>query len=246
MLSLDAEKRDVAVRPEKIRKAGKLPAVYYGPKEASTPISVPMAEFKKVWKKAGESSVVILKDGTREHEVLIHSVDPHPVSGEPRHADFYVVEKGKKVQVRVPIVFSGTAGAVKDKGGILVKVLREIEVEAAPKDLPREVIVDISALVELSDVIHVAGIKAPEGVEFKLGADEVVASVSEAKEEVVEAPAPIDMAAIEVEGKGKETKEPGKAGEAGAAAGAASAAPKAGEAKAAEGKREDKKPAEKK
>ncbi|MGC9605548.1 MAG: 50S ribosomal protein L25 [Minisyncoccia bacterium] len=244
MLSLNAEKRDVAIRPEKIRKAGKLPAVYYGPKEASTPIAVPMAEFKKIWKKAGESSVIILKDGASEHEVLIHGVDPHPVSGEPRHADFYVIEKGKKVQVKVPIVFSGTAPAVKDKGGILVKVLREIEVEAAPKDLPREIVADISALAELTDIIHLSDIRAPEGVEFKLGADEVIASVSEAKEEVVEAPAPIDMSAIEVEGKGGEAKE-GEARPAAGTAGAAGAAPKPGEPKAAEGKKEERKPAEK-
>ncbi|MFA6432505.1 MAG: 50S ribosomal protein L25 [Candidatus Paceibacterota bacterium] len=233
MLSLAIEKRDAKVQLAKIREAGKMPAVYYGPKEASTPIMVPLTAFKKAWKQAGESSVLVLKDGTNEHEALIHEVDVHPLSGEPRHADFYVIEKGKKVKVGVTLVFTGVAPAVKDKGGILVKVLREIEVEAAPKDLPRELIVDISKLVELTDVIHVKDVKAPAGVEFKINPDEVVASITEAKEEVVEAPTAIDMSAIEVEAKGKEAKE-GETGDA-AAAGTPAAA-KGAPAKPAEKK----------
>jgi large subunit ribosomal protein L25 len=220
MLSLTVEKRDLKVGAEKVRKASQMPAVYYGPKQASTPVSVPLSEFKKVWKKAGESSVIILKDGTEEHEALIHEIDVHPVSGEPRHADFYVIEKGKKISVAVPLVFSGVSPAVKDKGAILIKVMREIEIEAAPKDLPHDLTVDISSLVEFNDTIHAKDLKLPSGVELKVNPDEVVASVAEAKEEVVEAAAPIDMSAIEVEAKGKEAKE----GEAGAApAGAADA-----------------------
>lgn len=213
MLSLAIEKRDAKDSLVKIRAAGKMPAVFYGPKEVTTPIMIPLAAFKKIWKQAGESSVLVLKEGSKEHEALIHEIDVHPLSGEPRHADFYVIEKGKKVKVGVTLVFSGTAPAVKDKGGILVKVLREIEVEAAPKDLPRELVIDVSKLVELTDVIHAKDVKVPAGVELKINPDEVVASITEAKEEVVEAPAAIDMSAIEVEAKGKEAKE----GEAGAA-----------------------------
>lgn len=213
MLSLTIEKRDAKVSPDKIRKSGKMPAVYYGPKEATTPVVVSMAAFKEIWKKAGESSVVVLKEGSKEHEVLIHEIDVHPLSGEPRHADFYVLEKGKKAKVKVSLVFTGTSPAVKDKGGILVKVMREMEIEAAPKDLPREIVVDISKLVELNDTIKAKDITLPAGVEIKANPEEVVASVSEAKEEV-EAPTTIDMASIEVsDAKGKEVKE----GEAGAA-----------------------------
>jgi large subunit ribosomal protein L25 len=168
---------------------------------------VPLVEFKKVWKKAGESSVIILKDGTTEHEALIHEVDKHPLTGEPRHADFYVIEKGKKVTVNVPLIYSGVSPAVKDKGGILVKVHREVEVEAAPRDLPHELTVDITKLIELNDVIHAKDIVLPKGVDLKINPEEVITSIAEAKEEVVEAPAAIDMSAIEVETKGKEVKE---------------------------------------
>jgi len=213
MLTLNVEKRSIVGKLDEVRAGGLMPAVFYGPKEASTSVSVPLVEFKKVWKKAGESSVIILKEGNTEHEALIHEVDVHPLSGEPRHADFYVIEKGKKVTVHVPLIYVGVSPAVKDKGGILVKVQREIEIEAAPRDLPHELTIDISKLVEFSDVVHAKDIVLPAGVTLKIGADEVVTSISEPKEEKEEAPAAIDMSAIEVEAKGKEVKE----GEEGAA-----------------------------
>lgn len=229
MLSLSVERRDAKSPLHTIRGTGKIPAVFYGPKEKSTSVALPLAEFKKVWKKAGESSVVILKDGSHEHEVLIHEVDVHPTTGEPRHADFYVIEKGKKVKVAVPLVFTGISPAVKDMGGILVKVRRDLEIEAAPRDLPREIAVDISKLATLTDTIHAKDLVLGAGVELKINPDEVVASIAEAKEEVVEAPVAPDLSAIEVEAKGKEVKE----GEAGATAPAG----KGGEAKPAEAKK---------
>jgi large subunit ribosomal protein L25 len=235
MLSLTVERRQESgqgAKNDSIRKSGKIPAVFYGPKEKSTSITISLAEFKKVFKQAGESSVVVLKDGSNEHETLIHDVDIHPVTGVIRHADFYVIEKGKKVKVRTPIVFEGVSPAVKDKGGILVKVLRDIEIEAAPKDLPHEIKVDISPLAELNSAIHASEIKLPHGVALITKADEIVASISEAKEEVEEAPAAIDMSTIEVAAKGKEAKE----GEAGAPA----AGEKEGDKKAAPAKEEKK------
>ena len=208
MISLSIEKRDAKIKLESIRSAGKIPAVFYGPKEESTPITVSAIDFKKVWKKAGESSVVLLKDAAgNEYESLIHDLDVHPLSGEIRHADFYVFEKGKKLEVSVQLNFVGVAPAVKDKGGILVKVHREIEIEAAPKDLPHELEVDISKLVELTDTVAAKDIKLPHGVELKINPDEVIASIAEAKEEVEEAPVAPDLTQIEVEAKGKEVKE---------------------------------------
>jgi large subunit ribosomal protein L25 len=234
MLSLAIEKRDMKAKADAIRKTGKIPAVFYGPKEVSTPILVSTPEFKKTWKSAGESSIIILKDAAgNEHEALIHEVDVHPITGDPRHADFYVVEKGKKVKVAVPLVFEGVSPAVKDKAGILVKVRRDIEIEAAPRDLPHDIKVDISTLVELTDVILAKNLPIPAGVELKINPEEVVASIAVAKEEVEEAPAAIDMTAIEVEAKGKELKE----GEAAPAAGAAAGAEAKGGEKKIEGKK---------
>jgi large subunit ribosomal protein L25 len=207
MITLTVEKRTKDQKMEALRNKGFIPAVFYGPKEKSTPVTVSRVEFTKVWKKAGESSVIILKDGTHEHEALIHEIDVHPVTGVPRHADFYVIEKGKKVKVHVPLTFDGISPAVKDLAGILVKVMRELEIEAAPKDLPHTLSVDISVLTDFTSVIHAKDIKIPAGVTLIAHADEIVASVSEAVEEVEEAPVAVDMSAIEVEKKGKEAKE---------------------------------------
>ena len=89
MLSLDIKKRDMKVNADQVRKTGSIPAVFYGPKESSTSVLVNTIQFKKIWKKAGSSSVIILKDESgNEHESLIHDVDIHPLTDEPRHADF--------------------------------------------------------------------------------------------------------------------------------------------------------------
>jgi large subunit ribosomal protein L25 len=207
MLTLAVEKRDMKANMESLRKGGRIPAVFYGPKEKSTSVVLSLADFKKAWKQAGESSVIILKEGAHEHEALIHEVDVHPVTGIVRHADFYVIEKGKKVRVHTPIVFTGTAPAIKDRGGILIKVLRELEIEAAPRDLPHEISVDVSGLAELNSAVHASDIQLPAGVTLITHANEVVASIAEAKEEVEAAPTAIDMSAIEVQAKGKEVKE---------------------------------------
>ncbi len=132
MLELVIEKREVGVNLNQMRKEGKIPAVFYGPKEASTPIWVTTSDFTRLWKKAGESSMVTLKGVGETLDALIQDVDFDPITNVIRHADFYVVEKGKKVQVNVPIEFEGVSGAVKNLGAILVKVLHEVEIEAMP------------------------------------------------------------------------------------------------------------------
>jgi large subunit ribosomal protein L25 len=213
MLTLTIEKRDLKANLAAMRQTGKIPAVLYGPKIESTPISMSEVEFMKAWKKAGESSVIVLKGVGDEHEVLIHDIDLDPVSDKVRHADFYVIEKGKKVQVGVPLEFVGVSPAIKEMGGTLVKVLHEIEIEAFPKDLPHSITVDIAPLVNFETQIKAGDITLPSGVILITQADEVVVLVAEVKEEVEEVVAPVDLSAIEVEKKGKEAKE-GAEGEA--------------------------------
>lgn len=206
MLTLSIEKRTTLGKANKNLEKDVIPAVYYGYKEESTPIKLSKSAFKKVFKEAGESAVVILKDGGKELEALIHEVDFDPLKGEPRHVDFYVIEKGKKVEVEVPIHFEGVSEAVKTLGGILVKVLREIEIEALPKDIPHSIVVNIESLTNLDSQIHVKDVVLPTGVTALTGQDEVVAAITVAKEEVEET-VPIDLSSIEVEKKGKKEEE---------------------------------------
>lgn len=213
MLTLKAEIRDTNIQADDVRKAGMIPAVFYGKKEASTPISISKIDFMKVWKEAGESTVVTLETPDGSKESLIHEVDIDPISGTPRHADFYVFEKGHKVEVELPIEFDGISPAVKDLGGTLVKVLHALKVEALPKDLPHNITIDISGLANFGDQILAQNISLPKGVELKANPEEVVATVSAPREEKEEEAAPVDLSSIEVEKKGKEEAEEGAEGE---------------------------------
>ncbi|HZS43027.1 MAG TPA: 50S ribosomal protein L25 [Candidatus Paceibacterota bacterium] len=217
MLTLNVEKREKKAKLAEIRQNGKIPAVFYGRKSESTPIVVKEADFLKAWKEAGESSVLVLKGAGDEHEALIHDIDLDPVTGRVRHADFYILEKGKKVKVGVPIEFNGLPPAVKELGGTLVKVLHELEIEAMPKDLPHQIEVDVTGLVNFESRVLAKDVKLPQGVELVTDAEEVVALVSEVKEEIEEVVAPIDLESIEVEQKGKKEEEGEEgAGDAGA------------------------------
>jgi large subunit ribosomal protein L25 len=207
MLSLQVKPRVAGGNLYTIRKQGLMPAVFYGKKEESTPVTVPMADFLKVWKQAGESSVVVLKIEKVDIEALIHDVDLDPLTEVPRHADFYVFEKGHKVKLSVPLEFVGVSPAVKDLGGTLIKVLHEIKIEAMPKDLPKAIEVDISSLASFDAQILAGALVLPAGVVLIEDASEVVALAAMPKEEKEEETAPVDLSAIEVEKKGKKEEE---------------------------------------
>lgn len=203
MNKLKAEIREGKNTNDILRKEGFIPAVFYGPKQDSTPIKISTSDFLKLYEEAGESSIINLNDGKEDHDVLIHDVQFHAVSGKPVHVDFYVIEKGKKVEVDVPIEFIGESPAEKKLGGILVKVMHEISISAMPKDLPQEIEVDVSSLVDFESQIKVSDIKLPEGVELNTDDPEaVIALIQEPKEEEEEEEE-FDPDAIEVEEKGK-------------------------------------------
>jgi large subunit ribosomal protein L25 len=213
MLSLHVEKRRPNETVAAIRNRGAIPAVVYGPKQASTPITILEKDFRKIFKQAGETTVVSV-EGVEDHaiDVLIHEVDTHPVTGAFRHTDLYALEKGKKVEVKIPLEFVGESEAVKSLGGTLVKVLHEVEIEAFPKDLPHGIDVDIAALTTLESQILAQDLKMPAGVTLITKPEEVVAAITVAKEEPVEEVAR-DISDIEIsEERGK--KEDAEGGEA--------------------------------
>jgi large subunit ribosomal protein L25 len=204
MLTLEAKNRNIKENLASLRKGGFVPAVFYGKKEESTPITISSVQFQKVLKEAGESTVITLKRSEGDVEALIHDVDFDPVTGNPIHVDFYVFEKGQKLTLDVALEYVGVSAGVKDFGGLLVKVLHEIKIEAMPKDLPSQIEVDISPLTTIGSQILAKDLVLPAGVTLVENPDEVVALVSAPKEEKEEDAAPIDLSAIEVEKKGKE------------------------------------------
>ncbi|MEX0672459.1 MAG: 50S ribosomal protein L25 [Candidatus Paceibacterota bacterium] len=213
MITLKTQLRDTAKNPDSFRAQGLVPAVYYGKKEKATPIMIEKSEFIRAWREAGESTVVSLEDPDKGDSIdtLIYDVQLDPVTDAPIHADFYVFERGKPIEVSVSLEFVGEAPAVKELGGMMVKVLHELEISALPKNLPSHIDVDVSLLNDFESQIAAQDIALPEGVELVTDPEEVVVLVNEPREEEPEEPAESEMSLddIEVEGKGKEEEADG-------------------------------------
>ena len=171
-----------------LRKKGLLPAVIYGKNKTTESVSISETEFLKVWKSAGESSLVTLKVGNEERNVLIHDVAVDPIKNAPIHADFYVVDMTKEVDVGVPLIFEGEADVGKDGNGILVKALHEVRVRALPNNLPHSISISVVQLQNPKDSVAIKDITPPNGVSILNDSNEVVAILEELKEEAPEAP----------------------------------------------------------
>lgn len=210
MLTLDIEPRDAKESADKLRARGAVPAVFYGPTESSTPVSVDARALRTVWRDAGETAMVALRGAGAEREALIHDIQLHPLTGELLHADFYVPEKGKKIRVSIPLEFQGAAPAEKI-GHIIVKAMHEVEIEVAPAELPRHLPVDLTALQDVGDRILASDIKLPPSATLITHGEEIVASATEFKEEKEEStPAPetvITTAKPAAEGAANEKEE---------------------------------------
>lgn len=187
ILTLEVKERGTE-SAEDVRAAGRVPAVFYGHKEAATPIAVDALALEKLWKEAGETTLVKLTGAGVDKETLIKDVQFHPVTGKVIHADFYVLEKGKKVELQIPLEFVGTAPAEK-AGHIVSKALHEITIEVAPAEIPHHIDVDLEVLANVGDQITASQLKLPASAELITDAEEIVASVTEFVEEKEEAAA---------------------------------------------------------
>ena len=166
-----------------LRRGGFLPSVVYGEGVASQPISVPYKDFEKVYREAGESTIVELDVEGKQFNVLIQDIARDPIRGDMLHADFYAVRMDKVLRTKVPLAFVGESPAVKNDGGVLVKVMQEIEVEALPKDLPHEIRVDVSQLAVLESRIKIKDLLIPQGVKAVGEPDEVLILVESPRAE---------------------------------------------------------------
>lgn len=178
-----------------------------------------------------ENILVDLDVDKKKHLALVQEVQHHPLSGKVLHVDFHEVAENEPVTVMVPVETTGEAVGVTVGGGVLEHVLFKVKVCALPKNLPEQILIDVSAL-EVGKTIHLGEIKLPEGVKIIGSKTAPVVSVAMPKIEVEEVPAEGAAAvAGEVE-MIKEKKEdgadaaPAKAGDKAAAAKAAAAGDK--------------------
>jgi len=213
-LQLKAAVRDIKKdKPEKMRKAGMLPAVLYGNKVANLALSINARDFDKVLKKAGESTIVELTtDDGKIHPVLIHEFQRHYLTSVPTHVDFYQVSMTDKLKAKVALEFTGESKAVKQLGGVLVKVLTEVEVECLPADLPHNILVSLDGLQTLQDTIHVKNLAVPAKVKIITPAEELVIKVQPPRDVEAELSTPVVEDVSKVEGAAED--KPAAEGEA--------------------------------
>ena len=211
MLNLSAKiRKDIKRNVKTLRNKGIIPAVLYGQKTKSTTIEINAKEFEKIFKEAGESSLISLEiEGKKEKfVVLIHDFQKEPFAGKITHVDFYQPALDKAIEARVALVFEGEAPAVKELGGTLVKNFSEIEVKALPQNLPKEIKVDVAVLKTFEDKILVKDLKiSPEVKVLKKHAEEIVVSVTPLEKVEEELEKPIEEKVEEVEKVEKKRKE---------------------------------------
>ncbi len=241
---------------KKLRTSGRVPATIYGRQAKPQNLEVGFDEITNLLHHSVSENLLVdlsvENDARAQRLALVQEVQHHPLSGKVLHVDFHEVAENEKVTVHVPVETTGEAAGVKTGGGTLEHVMHNLKVRALPKDLPEQIIIDVTAL-EIGKSVHIGEVKAPEGVEILGEKSRAVVTVAapRAEEELAPAAAP---AAGEVE-MTKEKKEEGAEGAAPAAgakgdakaaapAAAAGKAAAAGDAKAAA--KPEAKPAEKK
>ena len=229
-IPLSAEKR-VGIGKElakKLRAAGRVPGILYGEHTAPVTLELVERDLTAILRKASSEQILIdltvQNNGGEPQMALVRDVQHDPVTGAILHIDFLHISPTKKIRVTVPIHIKGTADGVKNFGGILQHILREVEVESLPADIPDMIDVDVSTL-NIGDAIHVSSLSV-EGVQFVTPADRTIVSV--VPPTVIKEVTPVAEAAE------------GEAAEGEAAEGEGGEKPAEGEAKAKDEKKEEK------
>ena len=191
----------------RLRRAGKITGVVYGPGNSATSISFDAKEFSV--RVAGLEGLHLIQFHSPEavlngRVALLKEVQAHPVTGQILHADLYEVDLTQKIRVTVPLHFVGKAEGV-TAGGILQPLRREVEVECLPTDIPEFIKIDVSPL-GIHHALHMTDLALPEGVEAMYDTDLTIVTVLpptviEVKAEEVAAPAAEGTVPAEAEKK---------------------------------------------
>ena len=170
-----------------MRRAGRVPAVLYGPHAEPKMISIETHDMETIIKRGGLGrSIFHLKVDAEQKTkaVMIKELQAHPVSKELLHIDFYEVSMDRKIRVSVPVVTTGKSIGV-ENGGLLQIVRRELEVECRPDEIPQSIVIDIANL-DIGDAVHVEEIEMPANVEIPHEVNFTVLTISTTKREAVE------------------------------------------------------------
>jgi large subunit ribosomal protein L25 len=217
---LEAQPREAGTKnhARRVRREGKIPAVVYGAGKDATPVTVDPRHVLRILRSdSGHNTIFDLAMNGDRAKAMIVDWQYEPIKGHLLHIDLKRIAMDKALRVSVPIVLQGVPAGVKTEGGILEQMLREVEIECLPADIPSHIDVDVTELT-FGKVLRVSDLPHNEKIKFLTDENQPVAHVTSVKEEVVATPeaaaaeAAAGPAEPEVIKKGKaETAEEGEA-----------------------------------
>jgi large subunit ribosomal protein L25 len=213
-LIVQADKRTVLGKKNRfLRRQGITPAHLFGHNIKSQALQCDTIQLKRIIAHAGTTRLISLKIGGEKQSksVFVREIQRDAVSKQLLHIDFYQVKMGEKIAVEVPIVLIGEAPAMKGKGRMLAHGVTSLDIECLPDKVPPQIEVDISALEELEQAIHVKDIVLDPDITVNVDPEQLVVKITEAVvkvEEVEEVVAEEEVEAeAEVEAPAEEAPE---------------------------------------
>ena len=186
---------------KRLRASGIVPGVLFGKIAGSVPVQLDAKALDQLYRQAGRTSVVKIAvgDGATETSAVIKSLQRHPLTGRALHVDFFALDLTHEMTVDVPLSFNGEAPGVEATGGFLLTSLDHLRMKALPSDMPQQISVDLTPLVDLEAAIHVSDLPIPDNVTVLNDPEELVARVMPPR--VEEEPEPVVAEGEELEGE---------------------------------------------
>jgi large subunit ribosomal protein L25 len=187
---LEAQPREAGTKnhARRVRREGKIPAVVYGAGKDAMPVTVDPRHVLRILRSdSGHNTIFDLAMNGAQTKAMIVDWQYEPIKGHLLHIDLKRIAMDKALRVSVPIMLQGVPAGVKNEGGILEQMLREVEIECLPADIPSHIDVDVTELT-FGKVLRVEDLPHNEKIKFLTEANQPVAHVTSVKEEVVAAP----------------------------------------------------------
>lgn len=204
VLELNLQTRDTLKNKAKdLLKSNLIPAEFYGKGVSNKSLQVDYQTFRKLFRVAGSNTVIELNiDGKEKANVLVHDIQRDPVTDHILHVDLINVRMDREIHTHIPLVFVGTASAVKELGGILTHHLTEIEVKCLPADLVHDIEVNVEPIVDFHSFVRVKDLTVPSKIIVMNDPEEIVVNAVAPRIEEEETPvAPAEGEAVTAEGE---------------------------------------------
>ncbi|HEX3049152.1 MAG TPA: 50S ribosomal protein L25 [Aggregatilineaceae bacterium] len=178
-ITLEASKRQVTGKAVRhLRSQGIVPGVVYGPTFDNVDIQMVWTDLRQVLMEAGGTQLIELAVDGEKYNTLVRHVQRRPIRGDVMHIDFYRVRMDVAIRTEIPIVLIGEARSLETSGGMLIHEKSTVEVECLPGDLPSEIRVDVSALLQIGDHLLASELPQLPGVTYLIDPDAVLVTTA--------------------------------------------------------------------